>query len=799
MKKHILQITGIAIICLFQFMSANAQEAFQIYHSNGMVSAFLKEDIDSITYSNKDLGGHERANFVVQEVHLQDTIYRFPLAKIDSVAFKVNDIRVSEAYVPVEEDGYSIIEADTLLGRYILEYYGTLPDLQPGNILTLENDTLAEMVTITAVEWQGSRAAISSVRASLGDVFAGGTFTLSTETPPQYAGRKAPSHIGNVYYPVEVSFCDDSNRRHRVRRSDMEFSHRLYEKSIDYSGKTLHETAHTKLYLETCRFDFNLDLVMTCNFSSLSEGIDKYRHGELAMQKAVIRGNVETDFMVRFDASASKKEQLDEILLKANIHKPVWAKFVVAGVPVVVVMNTNLLADGSYDMSGSFSAYTGFATSTTAELGLSWSQASGLKPYSSFNTSFDFHKPTVEGEAHLECKASVFPRITFSLYALTGPSFDIKPYLKPTLDLGVYDQMGSNKKDFYGAKFNLFTGYDAAVGISSFSLFGNDHSLMSPSFNVVNKLIYEAPVKVAFEEASEDYYTPDEPLEVWFKVTDRDHLFNEDCTALLPFVVKFETNSGTLSSDFSMVDTENGLAKITWTPSDVEEPYLLAQLHDHEGNVITADRWKPKKKDAPLCPDGNHPHMIDLGIGTLWSCCNVGASSPEGYGGYYAWGETSEKSYYGPSTYQHAVLDDNNGNLYDNGHYYRYVDIGSEISGTGYDAATANWGAPWRMPTVGQIETLVNSCSYQWTQVNGVNGGKFTGPNGNSIFLPAAGSRWNDHLSREGINGNYWSGTLDPDGSGNAYHLGFSSYNADWYSCALDGGLSVRPVTENPE
>ena len=88
------------------------------------------------------------------------------------------------------------------------------------------------------------------------------------------------------------------------------------------------------------------------------------------------------------------------------------------------------------------------------------------------------------------------------------------------------------------------------------------------------------------------------------------------------------------------------------------------------------------------CPDDNHPHAIDLGLpsGTKWACCNVGASTPEGYGNYYAWGETEPKSEYNLSTYIHC-----------DGSQSTYHDIGSDIAGTGYDTATANWGAPWRI------------------------------------------------------------------------------------------------------
>jgi hypothetical protein len=186
-----------------------------------------------------------------------------------------------------------------------------------------------------------------------------------------------------------------------------------------------------------------------------------------------------------------------------------------------------------------------------------------------------------------------------------------------------------------------------------------------------------------------------------------------------------------------------------------------------------------------ICPDSNHPHMINLGLpsGTKWACCNVGASTPGDYGNYYAWGETQPKSVYDINTYQ--FYNSNTG----------YVNIGSDIAGTSYDAATANWGAPWRIPSLAQITELLNNTTSTWTTENGVYGRKFTGSNGGTVFLPAAGRRWNSGLDGAGSSGRYWSSSLYESGPGLAYGLSFYSGGADWYSG--DGryyGRSVRPV-----
>ncbi len=186
------------------------------------------------------------------------------------------------------------------------------------------------------------------------------------------------------------------------------------------------------------------------------------------------------------------------------------------------------------------------------------------------------------------------------------------------------------------------------------------------------------------------------------------------------------------------------------------------------------------------CPDDHHPHIIDLGLpsGTKWCCCNVGATTPEGYGGYYAWGETSEKSVYNGDTY--AYYNSNTGS---------YTNIGSDIAGSQYDVTHVRMGAPWRMPSTEQQQELIDNCTRTWTQQNGVNGTLVTGKNGGQIFLPAAGYRWNDYLSYAGSDGYYWSSSLGPYYDYYAYNLYFGSGGWNWFSCDYRSyGRSVRAV-----
>lgn len=179
---------------------------------------------------------------------------------------------------------------------------------------------------------------------------------------------------------------------------------------------------------------------------------------------------------------------------------------------------------------------------------------------------------------------------------------------------------------------------------------------------------------------------------------------------------------------------------------------------------------------------------VDLGLSVRWASCNVGAESPEGYGYYFAWGETKGKSDYSSSTSVTYGLSFSE--LESRGI------IGSDGNLTAaYDAATANWGGSWRMPTLDEMKELLDNCTWEWTTQNGVYGRKVTGSNGNSIFLPAAGYHDNTSLIYEGSYGYCWSATPYWYGY-NAWALIFSS-SAYVCSCTAPyAGLAVRPVSE---
>ena len=195
--------------------------------------------------------------------------------------------------------------------------------------------------------------------------------------------------------------------------------------------------------------------------------------------------------------------------------------------------------------------------------------------------------------------------------------------------------------------------------------------------------------------------------------------------------------------------------------------------------------------EEPTTGTSNGHDWVDLGLpsGLKWATCNVGASLPEEYGDYFAWGETTTKAEYtedNSTTYGLSKSE-----LQSQG----YIDGEGNLTSQ-YDAARANCGGDWRMPTKSEMQELIDNCTWTWTTQNGVDGYKGKGPSGASIFLPAAGYRNGSSLYSAGNSGIYWRSTPVGNSDLSAYSLNFNSDNHYVSSYRRYIGLSVRPVLE---
>ena len=193
---------------------------------------------------------------------------------------------------------------------------------------------------------------------------------------------------------------------------------------------------------------------------------------------------------------------------------------------------------------------------------------------------------------------------------------------------------------------------------------------------------------------------------------------------------------------------------------------------------------------APANGTDNGYEWVDLGLssGLKWATRNVGATAPEEFGDYFAWGETAPKDNYSWGTYAWR----------ENGRFTKYSLDGdnSTILELEDDAARANWGGSWRVPTDDEWTELRTDCIWTWTTQNGVEGMAVTGPNGKSIFLPAAGGRYDTNLEEAGSYGYYWSSSLCTDYSSSAWYVGLFTDDIYGEYGTRNYGLTVRPVSD---
>ena len=243
--------------------------------------------------------------------------------------------------------------------------------------------------------------------------------------------------------------------------------------------------------------------------------------------------------------------------------------------------------------------------------------------------------------------------------------------------------------------------------------------------------------------------------------------------------VCYSTSSSNPTTSNSKKSSGSGLGNFTVNLSNLSagtkyyvRAYAINEVGTSYGSTIS---FTTEQSSSTSNTENGHQY-VDLGLSVKWATCNVGTTKPEGYGDYFAWGETRSKSYY-------------------NGSSYTYYDNPTTLP-LSADAARANWGGKWRMPTIDEFEELRNNCTWKWTTQNGVNGYKVTSnSNGNYIFLPAAGYRDLGSLYGAGDYGYYWSSSAyGPNYSTTALYLYFYSTWKERKNDYKAAGRSVRPV-----
>ncbi len=195
-----------------------------------------------------------------------------------------------------------------------------------------------------------------------------------------------------------------------------------------------------------------------------------------------------------------------------------------------------------------------------------------------------------------------------------------------------------------------------------------------------------------------------------------------------------------------------------------------------KANAVLKSTITPENKTNTI----NGHAFVDLGLSVKWATCNIGADSPEECGDYFAWGEIRKKKTYTPDT----------------SHTYN-ADMECISGNSNYDAARANWGSTWRLPTDEEIKELLSKCVAKWTTQNGIKGVLIRSTiNGHSIFLPAAGWHEGKDLYRNKEYCRYWSGSSNKGKQITAIILHCNSNCNIWCSIDRSFGFCIRPVSD---
>jgi len=731
MKKR-----SLIILALISAMTvSHAENAMYIYRNDGQFNAFLDRNIDSVVYSCEDTAGVIHPSPVTQLVYTPDSLYRIPLSAIDSVALTnrpAPELKSDVCHLTSEHLPYL-----TSVDRLTLTFAANTPQsLLPGKGTVVVSDVFDAPLQggfagrVVQVALTASGIVMECEEVAITDVYerlicVGSVQSESTSDTTQVRAYSSGS-VPFELNPVSHSFGPVTlNDRPEARIDYNVFIEPGYHPSV------------TMLIYHTHN--------MNANYSYENEDDDEGEK-EIAKVPAKLPYGLfaSVDFGAYWEAAGKMSLEVD--------------------VPYTI----SFVNGFSWNESG----FTNVNRKTQSKLG----------------------SPTANMELNGTITAGMFMRVHFGF--LCEDVLSVNTTLKSGLQLEADYTLSDYDLTTIGQTGTVYTllkdtriklnnhiawdcGYNILGNGSEISVFGTPLSYEHTE-NINQWWLLPAFTQPTYREGAEKTTaiietTPSRdllmPVTLGIGLSDK--------SSGESFGVQNNGVSYRLQEEYPL-NSVSGIFN-NLEPGTEYEAYPVVKLLGYE---LSATPTKTIKIEDEITPG----QEVDLGLSVNWAGWNVGASSPEQYGGYYAWGETEEKSDYSMETYKYWV--DSDGDGYSD--YGEFTNIGTDISGTQYDVARQKWGGSWRMPTKAEIDELTSKCKWTWYQYKGVNGYKVTGPNGNSIFLPAAGYRGGTSLNYDGSHGFYWGATLHEDYDyGVAWSLFSGGGDGSGYR---DAGLSVRPV-----
>lgn len=707
-------------------------------------------------------------------------------------------IKTDYADLRLEDAGTSVTYSPAT-GALTVTYDGTTPpDVGAGQAVVLNAEHGYDIRVVESASVSGSTLSLQTSEGNMTDLFKNTSFTLATSGTTDTRsvdGRRriTPSEVG--YFDVEGTYHKTYDSSGMTKGELWQNEDELWSFHTDFNGTTIAQGSAGRLYWDTCSFDAGLNGEFTFDFGE--KKIDEVRSkGDIKLFRYELKGSLDMDFLLRYQYDAEYSEEDDEIIAK-NVIPTIVFKFMVGTVPVYIQVDTHLGKSTEFSAEGHIDASAGVKLGTEVNMGVEWTKDTGTRSIREVSPYMTLHQPEFKAEASAEAKVSYYPHIDIHPYNFLGPWVESRPYLKETVEAGF--RASTDENNYIGWNAGTYAGLDLKMGLDLDFGIWEFNAWESRMYNPVeDQLLFEAPsriTKISPEDGTE--VKSGETVTAKFLVESYSPLTGEYYPCPLA-LVNLEVDGGELGVPVAVSDLE-GYAYAEWNPSasgtqsaqtrsesETLTRTMTAEVVDGTGETIDDATLTVKTEKERPTPG----QWVDLGLpsGIKWAGWNVGATRPEEYGGYYAWGETEEKSEYSLETYKHKEKQYRGNDP--NDWYWVFKNLGS-ISGTVHDVATVKWGGGARIPTLEEVQELSDKCLWESGSLNDVARYFVIGPNSNSIFLPDAGTRIDTAL--RGGNGIYWCGTHNIWGQELACVFDGGSYGYDY---GREWGRSVRPVKD---
>lgn len=506
-------------------------------------------------------------------------------------------------YVDMKLDNEGVTtKFDEQTGQVTIEYKGiTPPAIKEGKSIVLPAEYEYGIRVINSVKVSGNTVVLGTEQGSMANLFRNMEFTLTT-APNLFSKSRS---TGRIVTPVSVELIDENGKGKLLYNKEDKLSSRgeiygevnneLFSFHKNFSGQTLYEGSSGTI--EWNGLDINLGLNMTMSFVWGEMELHKLKLGELNSFKISLDGDLNISMILAYlmdkEAELGEKEKV----VKNNIVKANF-KFMVGPVPVFIAIDVDMLKDLYVSSTGSISMTTGGDFQTSGEIGMAWNKSGGVSAVREFNgPKFNFYKPGFTVNGSLEARASLYPKLNFTIYDMIGPWFTLSPYAEAILEGKYEEEMGETPE--YGWSFDSSVGLVGNMGLEMSFASVNTDLWTSDEHVFFKKDLYKAPTKIEVDPALEDAEMEvGKEMEVKFNVSGKNLLTDEDVPCPIAFV-ELETEGELVgeSETPSAVSDENGVISVKWIPNDTKHK-LKAKVLDVNNNTITEATFAPSRKNT---------------------------------------------------------------------------------------------------------------------------------------------------------------------------------------------------------